>query len=131
MTFKKSPAVESAAEKARYIHRHRQKLGGISKGCRGMKMARSTYYHQLKKTSGFQEEKDLALREKSSRYIWIFPATDIGNFISTLKGLGKSSTRSGYVGWCGNMVFFLCYGGKSSRFRLLSLTTTYQCSQTI
>jgi putative transposase len=38
-----------------------------------MKMPRSTYYYQFKKTSGFQEKKDLALREKIEQVRLDFP----------------------------------------------------------
>lgn len=40
-----------------------------------MNLSRSTYYHQFKKTSGFQEEKDLALREKIEQVRLDFPCS--------------------------------------------------------
>src|ERR1035438_4534084 len=62
--LKKISPMEPAPEKARFIRDHRQELGGISKGCRVLKLPRSTYYSQLKKRSDLLEQEDQALKGK-------------------------------------------------------------------
>jgi putative transposase len=65
--------MDTTAQKVEFLDHHREELGGVSEGCRILKLPPSTYYHHQKTGPSKRDARDLVLKEEIDRVHSEFP----------------------------------------------------------